>query len=258
MKVLQDLTDRKRMEDDLRRARDELEAQVAERTADLQSEIEHRKDLSRRLGTAQEDERRRVSRDLHDTIGQLMAGLSLAFKAVETSGHLPAAAAAKLAEAQQVANALGKEVNALAVRLRPTALDDVELEPALGQLVTEWSARAGIPADFQAVGLGPGRLPADVETAIYRVVQEALTNVARHAGAAQVSVTVTRSTGLVTAVVEDDGAGFDPAEAPDGRLGLLGMRERVALVGGEADVESSPGGGTVVLARIPVPEGGVA
>jgi PAS domain S-box-containing protein len=262
VKVLRDLTDRKRMEDSLREARDRLEQRVLERTAELngaleslEAEMARRRVLARRLSTAQEDERKRVSRDLHDSVGQLLAGLSLAFKAVETSGSLPPAAAAKLAEAQRVVGELGKEVHALAVRLRPTSLDDLGLEAALGQLVAEWSGRGGVPADFQAVGLGRGRLPAEVETAVYRVVEEALTNVTRHARATRAGVVVTARDGRVTVAVEDDGTGFDPAAATD-RLGLLGMRERVALVGGVLDVESSPGAGTTVIATIPVPPAG--
>lgn len=252
--------ERVKAEGALRRANDELEERVKARTAELataldtlEAEMARRRDIARQLSTAQEDERLRISRDLHDTVGQLMAGLSLAFKAVERSGDLPLPTAAKLAEAQQVANAIGKEVHALAVRLRPTALDDIGLEAALGQLVAEWSARAVVAADFQAVGLG--RLSREIETTVYRVVQEALTNAAKHARASQVSVTVTRSPGHVTAAVEDDGTGFDPGAAPQERLGLVGMRERAALVGGEVEIESSVGGGTTVLVRIPVPEG---
>ena len=257
VKVLRDLTDRKRMEDDLREARDRLEERVNERTAELTAALEaleaavaRRADLSRRLARAQEDERRRVSRELHDSVGQLLAGLALAVKAVGAPGELPPSAAERLAEVQRVADALGKEAHALAVRLRPTSLDDLGLEAALGQLVSEWSARTGSRADFHATGLG--RLPPEVETTIYRVVQEALTNVAKHARATQVSVTVSRHEGVAMAVVEDDGAGFDLESTPKGRLGLLGMRERVELVGGGLDIESRPGSGTTVGVRIPV------
>jgi signal transduction histidine kinase len=259
-----DVTDLKEAEAVLRDARDRLEERVAERTADLrramdalEAEMDRRRELGRQLGTAQEDERRRVSRDLHDSVGQLLAGLSLSLKAVETSGELPAPSGARLAEAQRVLSVLGQEVHGLAVRLRPTSLDDVGLESALGQLVAEWSARTGVRAEFHAAGLGPRRLTAEVETALYRVVQEALTNVARHAHATNVSVVVTRADNLMSIVVEDDGTGFDAGAAPKGRLGLVGMRERVELVGGTIDVESSPGAGTTVTLQIPIPaEGG--
>ena len=252
VKVLRDLTDRKRMEDELRAARDELEARVAERTADLEAEMARRADLTRRLASAQEDERRRVSRELHDSVGQLLAGLALAVKAVGAAGDLPPPAAARLAEVQRVADTLGREAHALAVRLRPTSLDDIGLSVALGQLVSEWSARSGVPVDLQATGLDAGRLPAEVETVLYRVVQESLTNAARHARATQVSVVVSRLDGGATVAVEDNGAGFDPEAAGRGRLGLVGMRERVALAGGTLDIESAPGAGTTVLAYLPV------
>jgi PAS domain S-box-containing protein len=256
VKVLRDLTDRKQMEDDLRQARDELEARVAERTADLEAEIERRKDLARRLATAQEEERRRVSRDLHDSVGQLLAGLSMTFKAVENAGALPPPVAGKMAEAQAIVDSLGKEVHGLAVRLRPTSLDDVGLGPALAQLMVEWSSRTGVRADFNSEGLGPGRLAPEIETTLYRVVQEALTNVAKHARAGIASVVVSRTEGHVTAVIEDDGVGFHPGSAPKGRLGLVGMNERVALVGGVLGVESETGSGTTIYVRIPIPEGG--
>lgn len=251
---------RQQAEAALRRVNDELEKRVTERTGDLEqamdsleTEMGRRRDLTRRLASVQEDERRRVARDLHDSIGQLLAGLSLAFKSVETAGSLPAPVAERLAEARRVAEALGKEVHALAVRLRPTSLDDIGLEAALEQLVSEWSALAKIPAEFQMVGLEKSRLPLEVETTIYRIVQEALTNVARHAHATRASIGVKAEAEQVTVTVEDDGAGFDPTVST-GRLGLLGMQERLALIGGEMDIESSPGAGTTVLVSIPRPQ----
>ncbi|MBN9517185.1 PAS domain-containing protein [bacterium] len=256
-----DVTDRKRLEDDLRGSRDRLEGTVRERTAELsaaldalEAEMGRRRELARRLQTAQEDERRRVARDLHDSAGQLLAGLSLAAKAAQ-SASTPTEAAARLDDVLRLADAAGRELHGLAVRLRPTALDDLGLAAALGQLVVEWAGRAGVPAEFQATGLGARRLPDEVETALYRVVQEALTNVAKHAGASAVAVTVGVTGHTATAVVEDDGRGFDPEGAGQGRLGLVGMRERVALVGGTLEVESSPGGGTMVIARVPRPGG---
>jgi PAS domain S-box-containing protein len=259
VKVLRDLTDRKRTEDELRAARDELEERVRERTAELSGAIEaleagmiRRRALAQQLSTAQEAERKRVSRDLHDTVGQTHAALMMALKAAAAAVPARGEAADKLAYAAGLAEAMGKELHQAAVRLRPTALDDIGLGPALAELVAAWSARAGVAAEYQATGLAEaGRLPAGVETALYRVVQEALTNVARHARATAVSVTVARAGGEARAVVEDDGGGFDPA-APTGRLGLAGMRERVELVGGTLEVESAPGRGTTVIARVPV------
>jgi len=214
---------------------------------------EARAELLRRLVSAQEDERRRVSRELHDTFGQLLTALTLSAKAARDAAPLPAATDARLAEVQRLADELGRVAHDLAVRLRPTALDDVGLFAALGQ----WAARAGVEADYEASAVEAERLPRDVETAVYRVVQEALTNVARHAGARRVSVVISRHGESVTAAVEDDGVGFDAdAAAGSGRLGLVGMRERAAQADGTLDVESSPGGGTTVLARFPLRNGG--
>jgi signal transduction histidine kinase len=214
-----------------------------------------RAELQRRLASAQEEERRRVSRDLHDTVGQTLTALSLSVRFVRDAGPLPAAALARLDQVQRLADELARQLHELAVRLRPTALDDLGLEAAARQLVADWSARTGVVADFQAIGCGE-RLPPEVETALYRVVQEALTNAAKHAGAGHVSVALTCRRGEVVAVVEDDGRGFDAdgetqAAAP-GRLGLLGMRERVTLVRGALEIESAPGRGTTVIARIPL------
>ncbi|QDV39591.1 sensor histidine kinase [Tautonia plasticadhaerens] len=249
---------------EVRRLLAELEGRVAERTAALAeanaalwAEIAARAALSRQLATAQEDERRRIARDLHDQTGQLLAGLALAVRAVADAGPLPAPAAERLADVRRVADELGRQVHELAVRLRPTALDDLGLEAALGQLAAEWSARAGVPVDFQAAGLEAGRLPTEVETVLYRVVQEALTNVAKHARAQSVSVVISRHGGSATAVIEDDGVGSDPIvlDHRGGRLGLVGMRERVSLVGGQLDIETELGRGTAIIARVPLAEG---
>jgi signal transduction histidine kinase len=134
--------------------------------------------------------------------------------------------------------------------LRPTVLDDFGLQSALQQLLVNWSARSGVEVDFEAARLGDSRLPSDVETVLYRVVQEALTNVARHANAQHVSVIVERLDDQVIAVVEDDGIGFEVEAVHSGRLGLVGMAERVSLAAGTLDIESSAGG-TTIIARIP-------
>jgi signal transduction histidine kinase len=133
-------------------------------------------------------------------------------------------------------------------------LDDLGLHAALRQLLGDWSRRYGIKVDLQAAGVTRERLPADVETVLYRVVQEAMTNVARHARAQHVSVVIERHGGQAIAVVEDHGVGFDPCANGHGRLGLVGMRERVTLAGGTFEVESEAGCGTTVIARLPLDE----
>jgi signal transduction histidine kinase len=233
-----DVSDRKRAEAALRGA-------MADRT-----------ELLRRLVTAQEDERRRVARDLHDGLGQELTALILGLKALEQSVPEDAPGRDRLREVERIVNVIGREAHDLAVELRPTALDDLGLPAALTAYVDRWSERTGIAADFEPVGLGGDRLPPEVETTAYRVVQEALNNVAKHAGARRVTVMVSRQGGELVAMVEDDGRGFDPGRdglGSGGRsLGLLGMRERVGLVGGALVIESGEGEGTVVQARIPL------
>jgi signal transduction histidine kinase len=257
VKVLRDLTERKRMEDALREARDQLEARVVERTAELTRANEARVELLRRLVRAQEDERRRVSRELHDGLGQELTALILGLKALEQAVPDDAPGRARLREVEAIVGRIGREAHDLAVELRPTALDDIGLVPALAAYVARWSERTRIAAEFQPLGLDGNRLPSEVETAAYRVVQEALNNVAKHASARHVSVIVELREGELTALVEDDGSGFTPDRSgaePDRRLGLLGMRERIALVGGTLLIESGEGEGATVRARIPLPQ----
>ena len=252
-----DVTELKKFQTALQDSHNQLELRVAERTAELEgardsleAEMVRRRDLTRRISTAQEDERRRVARDLHDTVGQLMTGLALTLKTIEGSSGLSPQTVTKLHEAQRVMTDLGREVHGLAVRLRPTSLDDLGLETALEQLVDDWTSQYEISAECHVVGLD--RMPQEIETAIYRIVQEALTNIAKHAKASAVDVVVTMPTGFVSVVVEDDGVGFDSATTPKGRLGLLGMRERVALVGGGMEIESRTAGGTTLIVQIPL------
>ena len=138
----------------------------------------------------------------------------------------------------------------LAVELRPSALDDFGLVPAVERLADTFREQSGLQVDLETQ-LGEERLPSEAETTLYRVIQEALTNVVKHSAAERVSILLQRKNSAVVAVVEDDGTGFDPGDTRVDALGLAGMRERVSLAGGRLQVESSPGAGTTVVAEVP-------
>jgi signal transduction histidine kinase len=207
------------------------------------------RDALRRVVEAQELERKRLSRELHDETGQALTSVLLGLRAVEDAVTPEEARRAATAVRELVVSTL-QDVRRLAVELRPKALDDFGVVPAVQRLAQTVSERAGLRVDFEQ-RLGEDRLPPEVETAVYRIVQEALTNVVKYADATTVSIVVTRKEGAVAALVEDDGRGFDPAAA--GGYGLLGMRERVELLEGRLDVESAPGSGTTVIAEVPLP-----
>jgi signal transduction histidine kinase len=210
-----------------------------------------RVELLVRLDEAQEDERLRIARDLHDQIGQDLTAIDLLLQSARDAAVLPFVLG-RIEEAQTLTRRLGRDVHTLALRLRPTALDDLGLRAALDHLATDWSARTRIALDVELDARFSTRVPVTVASAIYRVVQEALTNIARHAGARRASVTLTRHDGTAIVMIEDDGRGFDPANVPLDSIGVRGMRERVALVGGTVEIESEAGRGTAVLVRVPL------
>ena len=156
-----------------------------------------------------------------------------------------------MAELRELVVSTLQDVRRLAVELRPAALDDFGLVPAIERLRDIVEEQGEISVDVQSE-LSDARLPARCETALYRIAQEAFTNVLKHAGASRVTVTLSRRDDTVTLVVHDDGKGFDPASVRDGSLGLVGMRERVALLGGRLTIDSSEGAGTMVKAEVPV------
>ena len=280
VKIMRDLTSQKSADEELRNAHEELERRVSERTDELRLSVEamlaevkerrtaeeHARSLVGQLVTAQEDERRRISRDLHDQLGQQLTAMRLKLAALKESCGQDDVSRSRVEEVQALAERIDSEVDFLAWELRPTALDDLGLTAALTNFVKEWSSHYHIPAEAHISGFGSGalRLPPQTETCLYRVTQEALNNVYKHAQAARVSVILERRGGDAVLVIEDDGVGFDASEAAswegDRGLGLVGMRERAALLGGSVEFESEPGKGTTIFARVPAwtkPAGGV-
>ncbi len=209
-------------------------------------------ELSRRLVAIQENERRAIARELHDEAGQALTSLMLRLGQLERECDCSSDILQHVGVLKQTTNAVLEGLHRLAVNLRPASLDRLGLVPALRQYVQGFEQQHGTTVGFVAVGLDQVRLPSQVEIALYRIVQEALTNVARHAGAQHVDVVVEMQRGNVIVVVEDNGIGFDPEDASQsGRLGLLGIRERAEMLGGALTVESAPGWGTTIHVAVP-------
>ena len=207
-------------------------------------------DALRRVVSAQELERQRLARELHDETGQALTSILLGLKTVEDAGSAEDLARAA-GELRELVVTTLQDVRRLAVELRPKALDDFGLVSALERLADSFREQTGIKVDLES-RLGEQRLPFDIETALYRITQEALTNVVKHARAKRVSIVLTKRNGAVSAVIEDDGRGIGDDESVNDGLGLLGMRERVALVNGRLSVESSPDTGTTLSIEVPV------
>ncbi len=212
--------------------------------------------LSRQIVTAQEDERRRIARELHDEIGQALALVKLNIRAVQRATGATSLAP-RLEQSLGVVEAALLRVRALALDLRPSMLDDLGLVAALRWYVDQQAGLAGITAEVIAAA-EVGRLPTEIETVCFRVVQEALTNVVRHAQARSFHVTVEQHDNALDLTIGDDGIGFDAgialARASEGQSGgLLGMRERVTLCGGRLTIELAAGRGTLIRAWIPLP-----
>lgn len=213
--------------------------------------------LLERIMSVQEEERRRIALELHDQTGSSLASLGVGLRMLEDSAPLPRAARERLYELKEQVNQIAGDLHRLAFELRPLALDRLGLADTVEQSVQLFARQHGLAADFQAIGLDGEGLPVEVETALYRIVQEALTNIAKHAEATELGVVLERRADSVVAVIEDNGRGFDVAEAMAGderQLGLFGMQERAALAGGRWQVESSPGHGTTVFVEVPLRE----
>jgi len=270
-KVARDLTERMHADEALRRAHDDLEQRVQARTTDLadanvllQREIaergqaqQARDDVMRQLITAEEQQRQRISRELHDQLGQQLTALLLGLQALKETSHRRPKAMGLIEQLHAIVDQIGREVHQLALELRPTALDDLGLTAALANYSADWAQRTQVEVNFHSNGLDTLRPGRELETTIYRVVLEALNNVARHAQAKHVSVILERRDNYLIAIVEDDGQGFDTEVVmgtlrQEHQLGLLGMHERLTQAGGTLMVESTPGSSTTVIARIPL------
>jgi signal transduction histidine kinase len=271
--LFKDITEQHRLAHALRRSADEVERQVRERTvqlaetcAALERELHERRiaeqqvrALVSRLVTVQEDERRALARALDDELAQPVTAvqMNLAALAAESGAH--AKLLPHLGRLQALTGELDERIDRLMRRLGPAALEDLGLGVALQSLVGEWSHRSGVRAEFQGLGMDGLSLAPAAAVHLYRIAQDALQNVEQHARATHVGVLAERRRRRLVLIVEDNGRGFDPAcaaaDAPES-VGLVSMRARAALLGGEFEVESSPGVGTVVYVRLAVGEPG--
>lgn len=267
--IVEDISGRKRFEEELRRSNDELERKVGARTAELtlanvrlraeseerQRAEEERARLLHRLVFIQEEEQRRISREMHDQFGQNLTALLLKLAMLKASDDGPQTRLAQIEELEAVARQLDRDVDFLVWEIRPTALDDWGLQSALVDYAQNWSRQFGIPVRTRVRGPEQGGLPTETETVLYRIAQEALNNVAKHAQARHVDIALEYDEGEVSLIIRDDGVGFhlEATSAANHRgLGLAGMRERAALVGGSLEIESAPGAGATIFARVPI------
>jgi PAS domain S-box-containing protein len=215
-----------------------------------------REQLVLRLVNAQEEERRRVARELHDQLGQHLTGLDLGLSRLRSLSVDNPDATELIRKLREIASEMSRDAHHLALELRPAALDDLGLAEAVSNYADDIARRAALDVDVHCDL--KARLDPAIETTIYRVIQEALNNVVKHARAKRVSVILARQDGALQAIIEDDGIGFKAEKVlsdANGRLGVVGMRERITLVGGELKIESRPGRGTTLFVRLPIKAG---
>jgi len=270
------LEEQRRAQRELRKAHEQLadrarqlEVLVQERTASLiESNEQLRREISereraeasrealrRQLLNAQEEERRRIARELHDEMGQNLTVLNLGLKSLRDAA--PTKFRDAVVPLQEMAAQTARDLHRVALELRPPTLDDLGLVKAIRNLVEKWSAQWAIDVDIECSQYNATHIPKEAETALYRIVQEALNNVAKHSRAKRVSIILQGTAGHAQAIIEDDGRGFDtakprPPSDHSGGLGLSGIGERLNVLGGSLNIESAPGRGTALIVRIPV------
>ena len=232
---------------------------VTARRREEQEASELRRRFTEGLVRAEENERRRIARELHDESGQSLASLSLGLRMVEEAGTLEQARA-EASRLRGIASHAAAEIRRVAHGLHPALLDDLGLVAALRKSAAEIAAAGGLKAAVHADTLGAKRLPPVLERGLYRIAQEAMTNVLKHAAASSVDIILLRLERSIRLLVEDDGVGFDPARGlgREGSLGLVGMHERASLLGGTLAFESAPGCGTTISVEVPLEAGGAA
>ncbi|MGE5672829.1 MAG: ATP-binding protein [Mycobacterium leprae] len=232
-------------------------AHIAE-TANLMLDrlTEHRQAVAAQVLRALEDERKRIARELHDETSQSLTSIMVNLDVIEQQlTGLPDEVAGRLRLTREIAKRTLDETRRLMFDLRPAVLDDLGLVPALRWFFTQRVQPMGMPVGFEAVGFEE-RLPDDLETALFRIMQEAITNAVKHSRGHRLEVSLTRANGEIVGTVQDDGVGFNPVQAisrdaQGGGMGLFGMQERAALVGGSVQVHSAPGRGTTVRVMVP-------
>lgn len=258
--IARDLTGQQLAAEALRQAYSELDERVATRTSALQTSVNelqssqlHVVNLLRKVVNAQEDERGRIARNLHDQLGQRLTALRLSLERVQQrAGDGPRE---DVERALDLTRQIDEDVGFLAWELRPAVLDHLGLGIALPRYVREWAQHYGVEVAYRGDGFQADRISREAEVALYRISQEALTNIAKHAHASRVDIMLETRDGAVVLVVEDDGVGFDPGdtEIRERGIGLLGMAERAGLIGAEIQVESTPGDGTAIFVRHTIP-----
>ena len=248
----------KQVEQELRHAQISLEQRVAERTAELADANQRLRHLSVQIINAQEAERKRISQELHDEMGQALTAIiyNLEMSLQDLPPGLGQTTKERLVEAYSLTLRTLEQVRLLSLDLRPAMLDDLGLVPALRSYVSRYTRRTRMEVAFEAIGMEE-QLSPEMETALYRIVQEALTNVARHAQARSIRLRLERKASTVAVVVEDDGRGFDvektrESKPSDSGVGLLGIEERVHAMGGSLCILSQPGQGTVLSVEMPL------